>query len=191
MTFRAWARSRGIQSSTGSRAQTDGVSLPEAVVRLQSRFALPLLALALASPLATFRSPWVSASLASAQDCTVYVTRTGHRYHQLGCSSLRLGGAPVRRSAAVARGLLACRNCGGSSCESTSRTSPSQPLMRSSGRGVPQSQDCIVQVTRTGARYHKPSCPSLRMGGMPVRRSEARSKGLTPCKRCGGSTCEN
>ena len=53
-----------------------------------------------------------------------------------------------------------------------------------------QTKDCVVYVTRTGARYHKPTCSSLRRSRIPMTRSEAVARGYTPCKRCGGSDCE-
>ena len=51
-------------------------------------------------------------------------------------------------------------------------------------------KDCTVYITRTGARYHKASCSSLRRSKMAMSRSEAISGGYTPCRRCGGSDCE-
>ena len=51
------------------------------------------------------------------KDCTVYITRYGHRYHKAGCRYLRQSSFSISRSEAVARGYMPCRVCGGSACE--------------------------------------------------------------------------
>lgn len=51
------------------------------------------------------------------KDCTVYITRTGSKYHRSGCSSLRYSRVAVTRSQAIAAGYTACKRCGGSDCE--------------------------------------------------------------------------
>ena len=51
------------------------------------------------------------------QDCVVYATRTGHRYHQPGCRYLRQSSIRMTREQAVQEGLTPCRVCGGSDCE--------------------------------------------------------------------------
>ena len=53
-----------------------------------------------------------------------------------------------------------------------------------------QTRDCTVYITRTGHRYHRAGCSYLRRGAMQSTRSEAIKRGYTPCKRCGGSSCE-
>src|SRR5437867_10314011 len=45
------------------------------------------------------------------KDCTVYVTRTGHRYHRAGCSYLRRSQIPMLRSEAIKRRLAPCKRC--------------------------------------------------------------------------------
>lgn len=44
---------------------------------------------------------------------TVYVTRSGHRYHRAGCRHLATGDAGILLGAARARGLTPCGTCGG------------------------------------------------------------------------------
>ena len=51
-------------------------------------------------------------------------------------------------------------------------------------------KQCTVYVTRTGVRYHRPTCSSLRYSRRAMTRSEAIVAGYTPCRRCGGSACE-
>lgn len=52
-----------------------------------------------------------------------------------------------------------------------------------------ESRDCVVYVTRTGERYHIDGCRYLRQSRIPLSRSDARSRGYTPCRVCGGSSC--
>jgi hypothetical protein len=42
---------------------------------------------------------------------TVYITKTGEKYHRDGCSSLRKSKFAVSLKEAVARGFGACKNC--------------------------------------------------------------------------------
>jgi hypothetical protein len=55
-------------------------------------------------------------STAQRQECVVYVTRTGTRYHVSGCRYLRQSRIPVSKKDAEARGYTPCRVCGGSRC---------------------------------------------------------------------------
>ena len=55
------------------------------------------------------------------------------------------------------------------------------------------SRDCIVYVTKSGARFHRVGCGVLRRGHN-VRRlwqRDALAAGYTPCSVCGGSDCES
>lgn len=49
--------------------------------------------------------------------------------------------------------------------------------------------ECIVYITRTGARYHVDGCRYLRQSRIAVTKKEAEARGYTPCRVCGGSTC--
>jgi len=44
-------------------------------------------------------------------DYTVYITRTGSKYHSYGCSYLRSSCIPIARSKAIARGYGPCSRC--------------------------------------------------------------------------------
>jgi hypothetical protein len=157
------------------------------------RWPLALLLLALAVPLGPSLLHPPSCAAAEARDCTVYVTKSGARYHRAGCSSLRKSAIAMSRSKAVARGLTPCSRCGGSDCEGQGGEGVAPPPpsgIRSPAPAPSETADCTVHVTRTGARYHRADCSSLRGGGTSMSRSEAVRRGKTPCKRCGGSECE-
>jgi hypothetical protein len=50
-------------------------------------------------------------------------------------------------------------------------------------------QECVVYVTRTGARYHMGGCRYLRRSRIPMTKPDAQKAGYTPCRVCGGSNC--
>lgn len=52
-----------------------------------------------------------------------------------------------------------------------------------------EKKECIVYLTRTGSKFHRATCSSLRYSKRPVTRSEAIAAGYIACKRCGGSKC--
>jgi hypothetical protein len=58
-----------------------------------------------------------STSSHATTDCTVYITRTGHRYHRAGCRYLRHSSFAMSRSQAIAHRYTPCLICGGSDCE--------------------------------------------------------------------------
>lgn len=45
-------------------------------------------------------------------------------------------------------------------------------------------QDVLVYVTRTGSKYHREGCPSLRAGATAMSLAEAAAAGYEPCARC-------
>ena len=44
--------------------------------------------------------------------------------------------------------------------------------------------DIIVYITKTGSKYHREGCSSLRSSAIPISLSEAKQKGYEPCKIC-------
>ena len=106
---------------------------------------------------------------------TVYRTRTGNKYHRLGCSYLRSSAIPTTLRDAVAAGLTPCSRCSPPTIEgrgSRPQTSPTAGAI-------------TVYVTRTGAKYHRAGCSYLRRSSIPMTLEEARAAGYTPCSRCG------
>ncbi|MEW6016135.1 MAG: thermonuclease family protein [Candidatus Zixiibacteriota bacterium] len=47
-----------------------------------------------------------------------------------------------------------------------------------------QSGDETVYITRTGAKYHRGSCSSLRKSKIPISKKDAIARGYGPCARC-------
>ena len=50
------------------------------------------------------------------QECVVYITRTGSRYHKYDCRYLRRSRIPVSKADAIKAGYTPCKVCGGSDC---------------------------------------------------------------------------
>jgi hypothetical protein len=72
-------------------------------------------------------------ALASAQSETVYVTKTGAKYHRAGCSSLRSSAIPMPLSQAAAR-YGPCKNC---KPPIPGTTTPTAPASNSSPKAAP------------------------------------------------------
>jgi hypothetical protein len=56
-------------------------------------------------------APSAQAAAKDNGDTTVYITRTGAKYHRAGCRSLSRSSIPIQLSEAVAKGYTACRVC--------------------------------------------------------------------------------
>lgn len=110
---------------------------------------------------------------------TVYVTRTGTKYHRDGCRYLAKSRIPMALADAVSGGYAPCSACRPPSADQapppkTQETSP--PKHPASGE--------IVYVTRTGSKYHRAGCSSLRKSMIPISKSDAVNRGYGPCSRC-------
>jgi hypothetical protein len=47
-----------------------------------------------------------------------------------------------------------------------------------------ETETVIVYITKTGARYHKATCGSLRSSKIPIELETAIKRGFTPCGTC-------
>ena len=59
----------------------------------------------------------------------------------------------------------------------------SQPLGEES-QPEASADDPIVYITRTGHKYHRDGCRHLSKSKIPIKRSEAKKRGYTPCSVC-------
>jgi micrococcal nuclease len=66
------------------------------------------------------------------------------------------------------------------------RPSATAPAAHRSPASRPSAEasDVIVYVTRTGRKYHRKGCAHLRKSAIPMRLSEAKRRGYTPCSHC-------
>ena len=121
---------------------------------------------------------------ANAGTDTVYITNSGKKYHAAGCRYLARSQIPISLADAKARGYTACSVCGGGASESVSTGSASTQAGASLNRGNNPNQDEIVYITRTGTKYHRAGCSSLRKSAIPISKKDAVARGYSPCKRC-------
>jgi hypothetical protein len=106
-------------------------------------------------------------------DPTVYVTKTGTKYHLDGCRSLSRSKIAMKLSEA-ARRYGPCSIC--------------RPPVPESAKPAPRpapkdADDPTVYITKTGSKYHKAGCRSLSKSAIPMKLSEA-SKRYGPCSVC-------
>jgi competence protein ComEC len=125
---------------------------------------------------------------------TVYVTKTGTKYHRTGCRSLAKSSIPMTLKDAVAKGYGPCSICKPPTLSTTSTTSkPTAPTTSTtppapSGaatKATPAGNgDVTVYVTKSGTKYHRAGCRSLAKSSIPMALKDAVAKGLTPCSVC-------
>ena len=94
---------------------------------------------------------------------TVYVTKTGTKYHTAGCRYLGEDSFPISISEAQ-RTYLPCSVCGASSV-------------------CAQATEITVYVTDKGSRYHQFGCQYLEESCIPIALSRA-ARDYSPCSRC-------
>ena len=58
------------------------------------------------------------------------------------------------------------------------------PVPNGSPAAIVATKDDTVYITRTGKKFHRAGCPSLRYSAIAMKRWEAISKGYAPCKIC-------
>ena len=108
-------------------------------------------------------------------DVTVYVTRTGTKYHLDSCRTLSRSKIPMKLSDA-ARSYGPC-----SICKPPVLQTGASPSARPGP--LKAADDPIVYVTKTGSKYHRAGCRSLSKSAIPMKLSEA-SKRYGPCSIC-------
>lgn len=118
---------------------------------------------------------------------TVYVTRSGTKYHRSGCRSLSKSSIPMALKDAVTK-YGPCSICKppvlGTPAESPKGTTP-PALVTAVPKAQPQSgEDVIVYVTRSGTKYHRAGCRSLAKSSTPISLKDAVAKGYGPCSIC-------
>jgi len=115
-----------------------------------------------------------SLSVRATGDTTVFVTKTGTKYHRDGCSSLSKSRIPITLKEAAAK-YGACSICKPPILQGAE---PAQPPA-----GQPKQHDPVVYVTTTGTKYHRDGCSSLSKSKIAIRLSEAAKK-HSPCSIC-------
>ena len=83
---------------------------------------------------------------------TVYMTKTGKKYHQQSCNYLRSSSIPIELSEAINRGLGACSVCAPPKEPSTPTQKPNSPTApKETPKQSPQSNRCSA-ITKAGSQ---------------------------------------
>ena len=133
-----------------------------------------------------------SAPLAADGSETVYVTRTGTKYHRLRCRYLAKSSIPSALKDAASR-YGPCSVCTPPSLQATGAArTPSPATQRAAPPPTPQAavdppaaaiDEQTVYVTRTGTKYHRAGCRSLAKSQIPLPLKEAAPR-YSPCSLC-------
>ncbi len=107
-------------------------------------------------------------------ETTVYVTKTGKKYHRDGCRSLSKSRIPISLKEAVL-GYGPCSICKPPVMPSSEIKKTEPEHQQSSGE--------TVYITKTGAKYHRAGCRYLSKSSIPIPLSEA-VKSYSPCSVC-------
>jgi hypothetical protein len=87
------------------------------VCRHIARIALcAILAISVLPGPAIARSQPAEMTAGAKQECVVYITRTGERFHIGRCRYLRQSRIPIEKREAIKGGYTPCKVCGGSDC---------------------------------------------------------------------------
>jgi competence protein ComEC len=127
-----------------------------------------------------------SQSSEPAQANTVYVTKTGAKYHKDGCKHLSKSKIPIDLDEAIASGYTPCSVCNPpvSSDSSTPKEIITKEESEQTISNSAEEKEVIVYITKTGAKYHTLDCSYLKENGIPIELSDAKNSGYTPCSRC-------
>jgi len=116
------------------------------------------------------------------EDTTVFITRTGKKYHADNCRYLSKSKIPITLKDAIERGYTPCSVCNPPSIKID------KPKVEKA-KAIDSSASTTVYITRTGAKYHRGSCSYLRKSKIPISLKDACAQGYTPCSRCNPPRC--
>ncbi len=122
----------------------------------------------------------------AAEAQTVYVTKTGSKYHSAGCSYLRRSAIAMDLADAIASGYTPCSRCNPPT--QVQNKAKSAPAVKENSKASQNDiSDPIVYITKSGKRYHRAGCSYLKKSAIPKRLSEVIGR-YEPCSRCNPPT---
>ncbi|MDO4291815.1 MAG: peptidoglycan-binding domain-containing protein [Eubacteriales bacterium] len=108
-------------------------------------------------------------AFAASGDTTVYVTRTGEKYHRSGCSYLRKSKIAVSLSSAVGGGYTACSRCNPPALSAPSAAAPSVTAQPSGGAAqTPAAQTPAAQTPVPGTPAAQASTVQTPLAASPA-----------------------
>ena len=123
-------------------------------------------------------------------DTTVYITKTGEKYHSDGCGSLSKSKIATTLQDAVDKAYEACKKCKPPKLDSTSQAAAPQanavaaPAKTTTTSTAASNGDTVVYTTKTGKKYHADGCRSLGQSKIQTTLQNAVDKGYEACKVC-------
>jgi len=136
--------------------------------------------------------PVVPVKAASA-NTTVYVTKTGSKYHTAGCRYLKKSKIETTLGAALDSGYEPCSVCkppasvtddttaAASTAGTKSKTSAAAAVKAATG--AKDKSEITVYVTKSGKKYHRDGCGALKKSKIAISLEEA-EKSYAPCSKC-------
>ena len=100
---------------------------------------------------------------------TVFVTKTGSKYHSDGCRYLSRSKIPISLENAV-KTYSPCSVC-------------LPPTLFLKKKPISKEKEITVYVTRTGAKYHRSGCRYLKKSMIPISLKNAKKR-YNPCSVC-------
>lgn len=123
------------------------------------------------------------------QTITVYVTKTGSKYHRDGCRYLSKSKIPISLSDAE-KSYGPCSVCSppvlnsNTSNTSNSTLTPDKPNEAAAPQKTEtQEKEITVYITKTGSKYHRSGCQYLSKSKIAISLSDAKS-GYGACSKC-------
>lgn len=133
-------------------------------------------------------------------DGSVYVTKTGTKYHAANCRYLKSSEIPMGLKDAIDRGYGPCSVCKPPVLDTQTvppaipqavpaapktQAAPQQPISQQAPAAQPQSQTTSEQVyiTNTGKKYHRAGCRYLK-SQIPISKADAQARGYGACSAC-------
>lgn len=107
---------------------------------------------------------------------TVYITKTGKKYHRANCRYLKYSSIPIGLDNAVELGYMPCSVC--------DPPLVGEPLGYKQNVRPPTEKEDIVYITKTGSKYHRLGCRYLRRSSIPISLKKAEEYGYSPCSVC-------
>lgn len=126
---------------------------------------------------------------AAGGDTTVYITKTGEKYHNDGCSSLSKSKIQTTLQSAVDKGYEACKKCkppklDTASADTAVKTNVAAAPANVATPAAATNGDTTVYTTKSGKKYHADGCKSLSKSKIQTTLQSAVDKGYEACKIC-------
>ena len=122
---------------------------------------------------------------------TVYITKSGTKYHTSDCRYLSQSKIAVDLTEAVDRGYLPCSVCGPQVKSKANSGGTKMGAYQTKDPSIGQTstkQNAVstqtVYISKSGTKYHQSECGYLKSSKFPITLGEAIDRGYAPCSVC-------